>query len=74
MCLQLSVQEEEVLEHTNAKCRLCTPLSTGRLMCHMSIHLITLLNILMPRYQDVHLNANYHEVTLMMKLLITSVS
>ena len=74
MCLHLSVQEEEVLEHTNAKCQLCTPLSTGRPMCDISIHLITLLNILMPRYQDVHLNANYHEVALMMKLLVTSVT
>ena len=48
-CLHFNVQEEDVLELTNAKCRLCTLQSTYRPLCDIGIHLIPLLNILMPR-------------------------
>jgi hypothetical protein len=48
MCLQVSMQEEDILEHTDhAKCHLCTLEST---CSNIAIHLMTLLNILMPRY------------------------
>jgi hypothetical protein len=42
--------------------------------CNINIHLIALLNILMPRYWKAHLNAKCHEVTLIVKLLIISVT
>ena len=45
---------------------LCTLRSTYRPVCNISIHLITLLNIL----GKCSLNTNCHEVTLIMKLLI----
>ena len=45
MCLHFSMQEEDVIEHTNDKCHLYTLLSTSRPLCNIGIHLITLLNI-----------------------------
>jgi hypothetical protein len=33
MCCYFNMQEENVLEHTNAKRQLCTPLSTCRSLC-----------------------------------------
>ena len=51
MCLYFSMQEEDTLEHTNVKRHLYTLWSSCRPLCIMSIHLITLLNILMLRYQ-----------------------
>ena len=48
MCLQFSMQEEDILEHIHhVKCHLCTLESTCSII---AIHLLTLLNILMPRY------------------------
>ena len=53
-------------------------LLTCRPLCNIGIHLITLSNILMPKYyQFAHLNAcaKCHEVTLMViKVLIISVT
>jgi hypothetical protein len=43
-------------------------------LCNVNMHLITLLNILVPKYQYAHLNAKYHETTLVMKLLIICVT
>ena len=40
---------KDTLDHTNVECRLCTLQSTCRPFCNIDIHLITLLNILMPR-------------------------
>jgi hypothetical protein len=51
MCLHLSMQEEDILEHTNAKCHVYTLWSTCRLLCNIGIHHITLLNIIIPRNQ-----------------------
>ena len=48
MCLHFSMQEVDVLEHTNGKCYLCTLWSTCRPLCNIAMHVITLLNILMP--------------------------
>ena len=47
MCLQLRRAEENVLEILIVKCHLCTLYSP----CRLGIHLITLSNILMPRYK-----------------------
>ena len=38
-----SVQEEAILENTNAKCHLCTLKSTCRPLCNIGIHLMTLI-------------------------------
>ena len=43
MCLNFSMQEENVLEHTNNKCHLCTLSSTCRLLCNKGIHLTMLI-------------------------------
>ena len=65
MQLHFSIQEEEyILEHSNDKCQLC----------NIGNHLITLLNIFMPKYQYAHLNATCHETTLLVKLLIINVT
>ena len=37
-----SMQEEDILEHTNGKCHLCTLWSTCRPVCNIGMHLITL--------------------------------
>ena len=42
MCLQFNVQEDVIIEDTNAKCHLCILL--------VSFYTMTLLNKLMPRY------------------------
>ena len=49
----------------NAKGHLCTLQSIGRPLRNtcLSLHLMTLLNILMPRYQYMDLNTKCHEVT-----------
>ena len=52
-----SMQEEVILEHTNAECDFCTLWLTCRPLCNRGMHLVTLLNILMPRY------VTYGEVT-----------
>jgi hypothetical protein len=41
-----NMQEEDILEHTDGECHLCTLWSICRLLCTISMHLITLLNIL----------------------------
>ena len=46
----------------------------SELMYNISVCLIMLLDILIPKYQLSHSNANCHEVTPLMKLLIVSVS
>ena len=78
MCLHFSMQEDDILEHTNVKCYLCKLQSTCRPLCKMiggrGVHLITIFNILMPRQQQVHLNTKCHEVTLQVKLLNISVT
>jgi hypothetical protein len=50
VCLHFSIQEEDILGHSNAKCHLCTLYSTFRPLCNIGIYLITLLNIHVPRY------------------------
>ena len=40
-------EEDIILEHTNANCRLCALWSTCSPLCNIGIHLITLLDILM---------------------------
>ena len=50
MCLVFIMQEEDILEHINAKCQICTLYSTCRPLYSIGLHLITLLKILMPRY------------------------
>ena len=49
MCLSFDVQEEIILEHINSKHHLCALKLTCRPLCSIGIHLITLLNILIPR-------------------------
>ena len=49
VCLHFSMQEEDILEHTKAKFHLCTFQSTSGPFCNIGIHLITILNILVPR-------------------------
>ena len=48
MCLRM--QEEGTLEHTNSMCQLGTSYSTCRPLCNIGMHLITLLNVLMPKH------------------------
>jgi len=72
--LRSSMHGEDILEHTNAKCFLCALQSTCRPLCDVSIHLITLLNILMPRYQYTQSDAKCHEMTLMVKLMVVSIA
>ena len=43
--LHFSMQGEDIFEHSNAKCSLCTLQSTCRPMCNVLISFITLLNI-----------------------------
>ena len=74
MCLHFNMQEEDILEHTNGKCHLCTLQSTYRPLWNIDIHLITLLSILMSRYQEAHSNAKCHETALIVKLLIINVT
>ena len=50
MCLHFSMQEEYIREHTNDNCHLCTLHSTCRALCNICMHLLTLLNILRPKY------------------------
>ena len=73
-CLHSSMQEEYILEHADGKCQLCTLWSACRPLCNISIHLVTLLKVLMAIYQSVHLNTECHEVTLMLKLWIVSLT
>ena len=42
MCLHSSMQEEDILEHSNIKCHLC----------NIGTHLITKGNLLMPKYSN----------------------
>ena len=51
MCLHSSMQEEDIFEHTNPKCHYCTLHSTCRQLCNIGSHLITLMIIVMARYQ-----------------------
>ena len=48
--LHFSMQEGDILEHTNVKCHLCTLWSTFGPLCNIGMHLIAQLNILVPRY------------------------
>ena len=49
--LHFSMQEDDIiLEHTNGKCHLYILSSTCKTLCNIGMHLITLMNILMPRY------------------------
>ena len=50
MCLQFNMHEEDIVDHTNGKCHLCALQSTCRPLCNIGMHLITLLNILIPRH------------------------
>ena len=50
MFLRFRMQEEDVFQHTNVKCHLCTLLPTPTIVEHAHTHPITLLNVLMPRY------------------------
>jgi hypothetical protein len=51
MCLHFSMQEEDILEHTNAKCH-CVHFSqlVDRPLSNIGMHLIIVLNIVLPRY------------------------
>ena len=60
MCFHCRMQEEDIFEHTNAKCHLCTLESTCRPLCNIGIHLITILNILMPK---ISISALEHQVS-----------
>ena len=44
MYSHFSLQNEDILEHTNAKCHLCTLSSTYKPLCNIGIHLVTLFN------------------------------
>jgi hypothetical protein len=68
--LCFGMQGENVIEHTNGKCYLCTLWSICRPLWNIGIHLITLLNILVSRYQQAHLNVKSQEAILMVKLLV----
>ena len=37
MCLHFSMQEEDILEHANGKCHLCTLSSTCRPLCNIDM-------------------------------------
>ena len=50
MCVHYSMQEIDILEQLMASVILCTLKSTCRSLCNIGMYLITLLNILMPRY------------------------
>jgi hypothetical protein len=50
MCLHFTMLKEDILEHTNGKCHLCTLYSNCRPFYNIVMNLITLLNMLMPRY------------------------
>jgi hypothetical protein len=60
--LRFSVQGEDTIEHTSGKCHVFTFWSTCSPLCNISIHLITLLNILCVKILEVPLNAKYHKV------------
>ena len=40
-CLRFSMQEQDILKHTNGKCHLCTLQSICRPLCNIGMHLIT---------------------------------
>ena len=46
----MSLHEGVILEHAKAKCHVYTLKPICELLCNISIHLMTLLNILMPIY------------------------
>ena len=48
--LCFSMRGKDVFEHTNVECHLCALKSTCRPLSNIDIHLITIVNILMPRY------------------------
>ena len=66
MCFHV-MQEEDILEDTHGKCNLCTLKSTCRPLCHIGMHLITILNILMPKILVSALERQCHDVTLMVR-------
>ena len=43
MCLNFSMQEDNILDRTKDKCHLCTLSSACRLVCNLGIHLIMLI-------------------------------
>ena len=43
MCLSFSMQEDNILEHTDDKRHLCTLSSACRWLCNIGIHLIMLI-------------------------------
>ena len=49
-CLQCNMYEEDILEHTNAKCHYVHFSQTYGLLCNTSIYLSTLSNIPMTRH------------------------
>jgi hypothetical protein len=46
LCYIFSIQEEDILEHIDGECHLCTLWLICRSLCKIGMHLITLLNIL----------------------------
>ena len=48
--LHFSLQEVDILYPTNVNCHFCIIQSICRTLCNIDIHLITNLNVLMPRY------------------------
>ena len=77
--LRSSMQEGDILEHTNGKCHLCTLSSTCRMSCSIHRHIAyntlechhTHTDIYIHIYQqNAHLKAECHEVvTLMAKFV-----
>ena len=53
------------IEHTIGQVSCVYTLSTCRPLCNTCIHLVIVLNILMPNYSYAQLSAKCHEVTLM---------
>ena len=64
----------DVLEPANVKCHLQTLCQLLDHLHNIGIHLLILLNVLMPIYIYAQLNTKCHEVTLNMKLLTIGVT
>ena len=73
MCLYFSMHEEDILEHTNVKCHLCTLQLTCRPWCNIDIHLLTIehthAKVLVNEYER-----QESQVTLTVKLFVINVT
>ena len=48
LVLHFSIEEEDILEHAIGKCHLRTLSSTCKPLCNIGMHLVRLLDMLMP--------------------------